>query len=770
MRKIFYPVLKIISWVLVVLYLRLFYRIRVEGAENVPQEGPMVIFSNHLSYLDGFLMLFWTPIGKRTLWVLYWSIFGKPPILHALSIIYHGIAVAPGKQALRAIREAREVLRRGEVVGIFPEGGIQRHHVILPFRPGMEHILRGMPEVPAVPMYIGGLHGSIFSFKDTRFFWKWPERFSWRAILHLKFRRKITIQFGKPIYDLCHQDVRAAQRAMYDLEHDYIRDSIMKNGSDSDNFNIDWCPARAVVRQWKKVLRNELVIADSTGMELTGSNALVRALILRRLMRNHILDKGEENIGLLIPPSVPGVLLNVATVLDQRVAVNLNYTVSPEIMNTCIHKADIRHVITSRKVMAKFNFDLDCDVVYLEDYIGKVTLWDKLVCWTQAKLLPLGALYRSLGLDKMNPDDTMTIIFTSGSTGVPKGVMLSHKNIGGNIACYSDFFHVGKESGDTAIGILPFFHSFGYTGTLWTVLARGMKGYYHYSPLDYRAIGKLCEKYRPTMLVGTPTFLRLYARNLKREHLSNTNLVISGAEKCPVPLMDEYENKFGIRPIQGYGITETAPVVSANIPKSRHFSGLEPDPKDDSIGFPMPGVSVQVRNLETGEPCKTGEVGMLYVAGISIMKGYYKEPEKTAEVLKDGWYETGDLVYQDEDNFLFIAGRLSRFAKIGGEMVPHEGIEEAINKVLGNSAEADVRLCVSSVPDERKGEKIVVLYTELPMEPSEINAKLLEQKYPNLWIPSVDAYYQVDRIPLLGTGKLDLFAIHEMAKEKTSDN
>ncbi|MDO4583185.1 MAG: MFS transporter [Planctomycetia bacterium] len=761
----FFVFLKLSARILLVGFLRMFYRIRLEGVENLPPEGPAVLVSNHVSYLDGIIMQMLLPLGKRIPRILYWHVFGKPPIMQKLSILYRSIPVAPGRTAVYAIRESRKALEEGDVVGIFPEGGITRHAIIMPFKPGIRHMMRGKGDVPVIPMYIGGLYGSIFSFKGTTFFGKWPERFSWRYLLHGHFRRKVTVKIGKPIYNLCDQDVRTAQRAVYDLEHDFIRNTIMKTGSETDNFNNDWIPARAVIRQWKKTIPNELAIADSTGMELTGSNALLRALIFRRLLRKHILEKDEKNVGLLIPPSVPGVLANVALTIDQRVPINLNYTVSPDILNQCIEKVGMKHLLTSRKVMEKFQFQPSCEVIYLEDYVPKVTLWDKLVCAFQAKVMPLGMLYKVLGLDKIDPDDTMTIIFTSGSTGIPKGVMLTHKNIGSNIACYANFFHIGSH--DSAIGVLPFFHSFGFTGTLWTVLTRGMKGYYHYSPLEVRPIAKLCRKYRPTMLVGTPTFLRTYARRMERDDLSSVNLVVSGAERCPVALMDEYENRFGVRPIQGYGITETSPVVAANIPPSRHFSGAEPNPKDESIGFPMPGVSVKVLNLDTGELCKTGEVGMLWVSGVNIMKGYYGEPEKTAEVIKDGWYCTGDLVYQDADNFLFIAGRLSRFAKIGGEMVPHEGLEDALNKILGNKADEDLKLCVTSVPDERKGEKIIVLYTELSKTPEEIHAELLEQKYPALWIPAQDAYYQIDHIPLLGTGKLDLYAIHEKAKELT---
>ncbi len=522
---------------------------------------------------------------------------------------------------------------------------------------------------------------------------------------------------------------------------------------------FDEIPVRAVVRQWKTISANKHVYADLNS-ELKGSDALLRALVLRRLFRK-VLSPEEKNVGLLLPPCVPSVLANAALTLDKRVVVNLNYTVSPDVMNKCIAKVQIKHLFTSRKMMEKVDYQPNCEVVYLEDLKEKVTLADKLISFMQAKILPISTVYRQLGLNDINMDDVMAILFTSGSTGMPRGVMLTHRNIGSNIKCYSDFFNFDQSEG--WLGALPFFHSFGFTGPLWSVLTRGMAGYYHVSPLEYRPIQRLCRKYKPTVFLGTPTFLRTYARRMEREDLASVKLVVTGGERCPLELMDEYENKFGIRPTQGYGITETSPVISANIPPSHHSRGWEPMPKDESVGFPMPGIKVKVLDVETGELCKTDEVGMLWVTGENIMKGYYDEPEKTAEVIKDGWYCTGDLVRQDCDGFLFIAGRLSRFAKIGGEMVPHEGLEDGINQIIGHNAEEEPKICVTSVPDEKKGERIVVLYTELSVTPEEINAKLKEQKYPNLWIPSHDSYFQIDAIPLLGTGKLDLFSIRQIA-------
>lgn len=527
------------------------------------------------------------------------------------------------------------------------------------------------------------------------------------------------------------------------------------------NFEYDWIPARAVLRHWKGFRAKKIALADSTGAELTGSAALVRMLVLKRLLEKHVLSPDEKNVGILLPPSVPSVLVNAALTVGRRVTVNLNYTLNNDTLNFCIHKVGIRHVITSRKVMEKLNFQLDCDVVCLEDYVPKLTLWDKVSSALLAKR-SLKALYRKFELDSIDPGDSMTVIFTSGSTGVPKGVMLSHYNIGGNVIGCRDYFHLNEH--DTMAGFLPFFHSLGFMATIWAVLGLGMCGVYHYSPLEARPIAKLCRKYRPTILPGTPTFLRMYLRRLETEDLKSVTIVMSGAEKCPVSLMDEYETRLGTRPVQGYGITETSPVLAANIPQARRLSDADPLQKDAALGLPIPGVGVKVLNTETGEPCRPGETGMLYVHGLFVMKGYYGDPEKTAEVLDaDGWYCTGDLVKRDEEGYIYIAGRLSRFAKIGGEMVPHEGIEEMLNRLLQNPVDEPARLCVTSIPDERKGEKIVVMYTQLSLTPQEIKAKLIEEKYPSLWIPAEDAYFQVDAIPVLGTGKLDLYAIHELA-------
>lgn len=535
----------------------------------------------------------------------------------------------------------------------------------------------------------------------------------------------------------------------------------MSNDFPNDDFTYDPIPLRQTLRLWKTTLANQRVMADSSGTELDGKSALIRALVLRRLLRQFALDPSEKQVGILLPPSVPAALTNVALTMDRRVAVNLNYTVNSEMMNVCLRKAEIRHLVTSRKVMEKFHFHPDCELVYLEDLAKKIGWGIKIGAAYEAKILSLGALSRRLGIDKISPDETMAILFTSGSTGNPKGVMLSHRNLAANTESCRRFFHLTSD--DVISGVLPFFHSMGYMATLWASFAIGMRVFYHYTPLEYRVVGRLCAKYKPTILLGTPTFLRLYARKFSPDDLASVNLVMCGAERCPVALMDEYERRFSVRPVQGYGITETSPVIAANLSRKRGKAGIDPSPKDNALGRPLPGWRVKVLDLKTGQPCAPDEVGMIWVAGDSVMKGYYDDPQKTAEVIRDGWYNTGDLGSLDADGYLVMAGRLNRFAKIGGEMVPHEGLEEKLNTLLGNNPEEPPTLCVTSVPDDRKGEKIVVLYTSLSMTPDLITAKLIEQKYPSLWIPARDAYYPIDSIPTLGTGKLDLYAIHEMA-------
>jgi acyl-[acyl-carrier-protein]-phospholipid O-acyltransferase/long-chain-fatty-acid--[acyl-carrier-protein] ligase len=281
-----------------------------------------------------------------------------------------------------------------------------------------------------------------------------------------------------------------------------------------------------------------------------------------------------------------------------------------------------------------------------------------------------------------------------------------------------------------------------------------------------KQVGKLTAKNKGTILLCTPTFLRMYLRGCEVEDFQTLDVVVCGAEKLPKDLADEFETKFGVRPIEGYGTTELSPLASVNIPPSRSVGNFQADRKEGSVGRPVPGVTAKVTDLDTGEELSAGKPGMLWIAGPNVMKGYLNQPEKTAEVIQDGWYQTGDVAFIDEEGFIHITGRESRFSKIGGEMVPHIRIEEELEKLLGPTADGKPQIAVTAVPDAKKGERLVVLHTKLEKTPDELRKGLTEAGLPNLFIPASDSFYEIDAIPILGTGKLDLRAVKMVAMEK----
>ncbi|HOM17632.1 MAG TPA: AMP-binding protein [Thermoguttaceae bacterium] len=504
--------------------------------------------------------------------------------------------------------------------------------------------------------------------------------------------------------------------------------------------------------------------ADSTGMDLTGQELLLRTLLLRRLLRRHVLASGEETVGVLLPPCVPSVLVNAALTLDRRVVVNLNYTLTAELLNqACLAQAGVRHVITSQKMLERFPLQLDAEMVLLEQLREKITPADKLLAYLEARWMPVCLLERFLGLHRIQWDDLMTIIFTSGSTGQPKGAMLTHGNIGANIEAFQQVLSL--RASDVLVGVLPFFHSFGYTVTLWTVLSLAPKGIYHTSPLEPRAIGDLCRRHGATVLISTPTFLRNYLRRCEPEDFKTLDLIILGAEAMPRDLADAFEQKFGVRPVEGYGTTELSPVVSVNIPPGREVPGREAGLREGTVGRPLPGVWAKVLDEQTGEELPTGRQGMLWIRGPNVMKGYLNQPEQTAQVLQNGWYQTGDLAILDPDGFIRITGRRSRFSKIGGEMVPHLRVEEVLRQVLQLEDAENPCLAVTGLPHPTKGEQLVVLHTGLPKPPEEICQQLTQAGLPPLWTPSPENFRQVEQIPILSTGKLDLQALAQLAEE-----
>ena len=507
-------------------------------------------------------------------------------------------------------------------------------------------------------------------------------------------------------------------------------------------------------------------IADSMGLEFSGYKLLAGTLIMRKLLRQHVLDTDEECVGVLLPPTVPAVIVNLALTLDRRAAVNLNYTATSEVLNACLKQCHIKHVITSRKAWEKFDLDLEAEIIYLEDFREnpdlKAGLFNKLSALFSACVTPAGILERNLGLHEVKEEDLLTIIFTSGSTGVPKGVMLTHANIGSNIKAIDQIVKLGHE--DVMIGILPFFHSFGFTATLWATMALDIKAAYHFSPLEGKQIGKLCQRHKGTILLATPTFLRGFLHRCSPEEFASVDVIVTGAEKLPKDLADAFEEKFNIQPVEGYGATELSPLVSVNVPPSRSADNSQIDLKEGTVGLPIPGVTTKITDLDTDEELGTNASGMLWIKGPNVMKGYYGRQDLTDEVILDGWYRTGDVAEIDDDGFIRITGRVSRFSKIGGEMVPHVRIEEMLNEIIESTDEDALMAAVTAVPDKKRGERLIIIHRPLQQTPNELREKLADEKgMPNIFIPSADSFYETEELPLLGTGKLDLKGIKDMA-------
>jgi len=720
------------------LLLPILYRKQVVGLENVPKDQGCVIVANHVSWLDGVLLLWMLPRNIR--FVVDGGNF-KNPIFKFLASTFDTILMSASPKSIgRALKTGREGIEAGDMIGIFPEGTLTRTGQLQTFKPGYQKMLKGTDGC-ILPIYLEGMWGSIFSHSGGKLFFKWPD----------KLRRKLTLHIGKPIEA--------------DTPVSHVRSKVLALGADATIHNRREFPilAKRIIRVWRKRWKS-LQAADSLGQQASGRSMLMKVFALRRVLRREVLAPDEEYVGVLLPPSVGGVAVNVALAIDRRVTANLNYTVSSDVVNHCIKEVGVRHVLSTEKFISKTGLEVDAEMVMLDSLRDKVSIVDKAVAFIQAYLIPAFLLDAVLGLNKIQADDLLTVIFTSGSTGMPKGVLLSNANISHNVDAIDRAVRLNNR--DTVLGILPFFHSFGYSVTLWAVQTLGPCGVYHFNPLDAKQVGKLSEKYGVTVLLGTPTFLRGYLRRIKPEQFSKLDVAVVGAEKMPADLFEAFEEKFGVRPVEGYGATELSPLVSVNIPPSRSPAKFQRDRVEGSVGRPLPGVSARVVTPDTDDELDANEDGMLLISGPNVMKGYANRDDLTRDTIHDGWYVTGDIAHIDQEGFIHITGRLSRFSKIGGEMVPHVRIEEELGRLFREGEDDEqIRVCVTAVPDAKKGERLIVLHLNTEKDISEIRKALSDAGLPNLFIPSQDSFLEIDEIPMLGTGKLDLKGAKQMAAD-----
>lgn len=477
----------------------------------------------------------------------------------------------------------------------------------------------------------------------------------------------------------------------------------------------------------------------------------------------------KKRVGILLPPGKGGMVANLAVLFAGKIPVNLNFTASRQAVHSSIKQADLDKFITADPFVRKvpdFPWPPNRDLIFIERLLPKIK--KRIIKWViLGKLLPASILTKMLGIGKEKGDDEAILLFTSGSSGEPKGVPLSHRNLLANVTQFGTQLQLDDDA--KLLGCLPLFHSLGCTVTLWFPVIEGLDLVTYPTPLENKRLAELIHKHKVDLLLATPTFLRGYMRRVDPEQLASLKIVITGAEKLPDNLANSFEEKFGKLPMEGYGLTETSPGSHVNLPLD--------DPKDgtpvikahrfSSVGPNLPGVAVKITNAATDEPAQLHESGIIWLKGQNIFQGYLDQPDLSKEVLDDGWFKTGDVGRVDEDGLLYIEGRMSRFSKIGGEMVPHEVVEATVNKVLGLDGETERKITIVGIPDDKKGEAILLLSTiasdALEQEALDIRYKLLDEGLPSLWCPK--KILPVDSIPVLASGKLDIKACDAMVKD-----
>ena len=512
-----------------------------------------------------------------------------------------------------------------------------------------------------------------------------------------------------------------------------------------------------------KKSKTAFAVADIEGIEISHKKFLTGVLLFSQKIKVY---SPEQNVGLLLPSSGGGAIASIAILSLGKTLVNLNFTAGKKALKSAAKQAEVKHIYTSRKFLDKMlergmDFETyfpDSKLLMLEDIREEISTLSRISTLLKAILLPTSMIQKSYFKD-VSMNDTAAILFSSGSEGSPKGVELSHSNIAANAKQAA--IELGAVESDVIMSTLPTFHAFGFAITTLMPLSEGIPIVCHADPKDVTTIASGIKKYSGTILVGTPTFLRMYtvSKKVTSESMQSLRLVVAGAEKLRSDVRDGFEAKFKMPVYEGYGTTETSPGASVNLPDIESPYKLRNRP--GTVGKAFSGTEFKIVDPDSIEPLPTGEDGLILIGGPQIMKGYLKMPEKTAEVIEliDGyrWYRTGDKGHLDEDGFLTIVDRYSRFAKIGGEMISLTTVEE---EILDACNEKDLEIAATCLPDQRKGEKIVLLANK-NLDKNQLKRLLSDAKVNPLYHPA--QVLIVEEIPKLGSGKTDFGATKKIA-------
>ena len=725
--------LKIAAWIVRIVMIRL----RVIGRENMPYSGPILLVSNHVSLLD--LLMIQSVVRQRVRFLVRAELIDFIP--SRLIFWYLGVIKVPSarrpKEMQQFFARIQDRLRLGETICFFPEGAISGSGNLMRFRSGVQPLLPPEIQVTVMPVRLGMIHGRLTGIHNKR--------------LHFRKLSRWPIDFSVAIGEPIDPNLTAFQLRQKISELGAIAERAPQPGERPIH--------TAFIFHAKRHLFSKTFFDASTDTWFSNFKMLILIILLSKAIRK--IDKGTSGYtGVLLPntPIAAGVLLAIQSA-DRTPAI-MNFSAGQQVALNSMRRAGVKTILTSRKFLDKLKWEASEEMVLLEDIVPTITKKQKLIAILMILLLPARTLVRNLSpLSCYNMFQQAVLLFSSGSTGNPKAVMLTQRNINCNVQSFIRV--VDWSNAERICGNLPIFHSFGFTVCFALSASTGAPVTYIANPLDASLIVKTCREFRASILCATPTFLQKYMMKAKADDFKTLRLCVTGAEKLRTELADRYRELTGRDIVEGYGCTELSPIVTINLNNSIFTLGTKSD-HPGSIGCPLPGIHARIVDINTGVELPPGQDGKLQVRAGSVMKGYLNDPELTAKAILNNYYDTGDIGHMDEDGYIYITGRASRFSKIGGEMVPHEGVEDAITKFL----HSEVReVAVAGRSDKAKGERLVIFHILENIDTAAIIAGLREAGLPNIWIPKSEDFVKVDSLPLLGSGKLDLLALKEMVKK-----
>ena len=609
--------------------------------------------------------------------------FFKTPVLGSILRVFGAIPIAPGR-AKDALRRASDCIRAGELVCIYPEGQLTRTGCLMELKSGFEIIAR-RAQCPVIVAHLDGLWGSIYSFEGGRYFTKLP-----RGLRRTddRFLRRAPQRRRSPPRPACAKPCSLSVKRPFGSAR---RDSLARRMLESLS---------------KDPFRTALVDPTGEKKSLRAGELLAMSMALARQWKKSL---PERRVGVILPPGTAGTLANLGLLFAGKVPVNLNPTLSEVAARACLEQAGIKTILTAAPIEAKCTkFPWTPRVLHIESEIGNISPAQKLRHLAAAFLLPTSLLSRLTGLTKTDPDAEAVLLFTSGSSGLPKGVPLTHRNLVTNILQVSETGFVEKD--DRLLTALPLFHSFGLTMGLFFPLVTRRAIVTAPSPLDCDKLAEAARADAPTVLLATPTFLRQYLKRVPRDAFGTLRRVVSGAEKLPADLRVAFRARFGCEILEGYGLTEASPVVSLNLPRPASWCWGGQNPAGIAGGQRRTAAPRHCHALaRSGNP--RGNPGRAAWSPRSPWRQPRRRlPWRTGARKSSAMDGTSPAISSriDEDGFLFLEGRRSRFSKIGGEMVSHAAVEQAVAAALPYQAAQD---CVIGVPCPDKGEELVLLTT-----------------------------------------------------------